>query len=219
MDRTMQSEEIEAFMCPPAMGRTQKHWCVTMQWEATKGCTIAHGRDQKNGCVVMHVEPSPRMGTCAWCMESNRVCVPARVRQDTSTVVRSAGSTDRGKKRARGMAATRAAYRGLLRATKEAFRGDPSMLEAARNEVRHKFEANRQLVDPQQIEKEQRDAWEAASFVRNCIAQAQLNERGNYELHVKPQHVDGVAESTIQPSEREEEEEERPREPKPAPHH
>lgn len=174
--------------------------------------------ETKSMGVVMQCEQTPRMGTCARCMDPSvccRTCVAGHVD----------GGAERRfdrprKKRTRGMAATRAAYRGLLRATKEAFRGDPSMLEAARNEVRHKFEANRQLVDPQQIEKEQRDAWEAASFVRNCIAQAQLNERGNYELHVKPQHVDGVAESTIQPSQREAEEEaERPREPKRAPHH
>ena len=50
MDLTMQSEEIEAFMCPPAMGRTQKHGCVLLRWEVSKGDTIAHGRDQKHGC-------------------------------------------------------------------------------------------------------------------------------------------------------------------------
>lgn len=72
------------------------------------------------------------------------------------------------------------------------------MLEAARKESRRKFEANKDVRDPQEIQKLRNDAWEAASFVRDCVAQAVLNERGNYELHVRPHHVDGVAESAIQ---------------------
>jgi len=114
-------------------------------------------------------------------------------------------------------------YRNLLRARTEAFRGDPHALEAARQEIRSKFELVRSLPpQPPRLtcwaqERGERDAGrvqelltevrvsqtaaavpltpvmqarDAAAFLREFVVQAEVNERGNLALQLRPEHLD-----------------------------
>lgn len=74
-----------------------------------------------------------------------------------------------------------AAYRALLRAQRDLFVNDGAALAAAHAETRSAFlaQANAKPGDvPALVE----DAFEASQFIRQNVAQAQLNERGNYGM-------------------------------------
>ena len=71
------------------------------------------------------------------------------------------------------------AYRALLRAQRQLFAGDLHGRTAALAETRTRFyeQAN---APPEEVPKLVEDAHEAALFLRQNVAQAVLNERGNY---------------------------------------
>ena len=72
-----------------------------------------------------------------------------------------------------------AAYRALLRAQRDLFVNDGAALAAAHAETRSAFlaQANAKPGDvPALVE----DAFEASQFIRQNVAQAKLNDRGNY---------------------------------------
>ncbi len=90
------------------------------------------------------------------------------------------------------MSATRqtavTAYRALLRAQRDLFAGDVAGLTAARAETRSRF-AEHAGASAEEVPALVHDAHEAALFIRQNIAQTVLNERGNYELKPKPDHI------------------------------
>ena len=76
-----------------------------------------------------------------------------------------------------------AAYRALLRAQRDLFVNDSAALTSAHAETRAAFlaQADAQPADvPALVE----DAFEASQFIRQNVAQAQMNERGNYGAHL-----------------------------------
>ena len=86
------------------------------------------------------------------------------------------------------MATAAAAYRGLLKAQRALFAGDLSARAAARAETRTRFleHASAAAEDlPTLLE----DANATAGFIRENVAQSILNERGNYEMKAKPEHI------------------------------
>mmetsp|Transcript_4066 Transcript_4066/g.14199 ORF Transcript_4066/g.14199 Transcript_4066/m.14199 type:complete len:119 (-) Transcript_4066:126-482(-) len=84
----------------------------------------------------------------------------------------------------------RGLFRSLLRARSHAFRGDATALAASGGEIRKHFEESRSL-GPEEARKKIQEGVEAESFIRLHVVQARGNERGNYEMQVEPQHVDG----------------------------
>lgn len=89
-------------------------------------------------------------------------------------------------------------YRQLLRSAATAFKGDAAMLAAARQEIRGQFEASRQVADPQQQQQMLAEGLEAAEFIRTQIVQAAVNDRGNYEMAISPEHQGSLVEP-VQP--------------------
>jgi hypothetical protein len=78
-----------------------------------------------------------------------------------------------------------AAYRALLRAQRDLFVNDSAALTSAHAETRAAFlaQADAQPADvPALVE----DAFEASQFIRQNVAQAKLNERGNYGARLPP---------------------------------
>eukprot|EP00959_Pyramimonas_sp_CCMP1952_P422623 8853328-Pyramimonas_sp.AAC.2 len=72
------------------------------------------------------------------------------------------------------------AYRGLLRATRVAFKEDSFMLTEARKEIRSKFEASRLVTNTEVINQQLAEAEEAAVFIKDFVVQGVLNEEGNF---------------------------------------
>ncbi len=112
-----------------------------------------------------------------------------------------------------------AVYRLLLRARADAFRGDPRALGAARAEIRSKFEQarpnkhanaarpNTLARRPRLQAREERDAAridellqegrDAATFLREFVVQAQVNERGNIAVSFRPEHAGKEADFSL----------------------
>eukprot|EP00322_Chrysochromulina_rotalis_P029797 CAMPEP_0115845374 /NCGR_PEP_ID=MMETSP0287-20121206/9320_1 /TAXON_ID=412157 /ORGANISM="Chrysochromulina rotalis, Strain UIO044" /LENGTH=141 /DNA_ID=CAMNT_0003299147 /DNA_START=22 /DNA_END=448 /DNA_ORIENTATION=- len=80
------------------------------------------------------------------------------------------------------------AYRELLKAQRVLFQSDESARIAARIETRQHFESNAD-VDPEEAANLAADAFDTAGFLRENVAQTVLNDRGNYELNPKPEHM------------------------------
>ena len=81
-----------------------------------------------------------------------------------------------------------AAYRTLLQAQRALFRADLSARAAARAETRLRFleHAN---AGPDDVPALVQDAIDTAGFLRENVAQAVRNERGNYEMKPNPEHM------------------------------
>ncbi|KAF9622134.1 hypothetical protein IFM89_029418 [Coptis chinensis] len=86
------------------------------------------------------------------------------------------------------------AYRTLLRATRNSFRGDTLMLKESAVEVRSKFEENRNVTCDKEIEKLLEDAREASHFITNMIVQAKLNSSGGYAVKPSQEHAGATLE-------------------------
>ncbi|EFN51348.1 hypothetical protein CHLNCDRAFT_141064 [Chlorella variabilis] len=85
-------------------------------------------------------------------------------------------------------------YRGLLRSASAAFKGDATMLSAAQQEIRAKFEESRHVSDPAQRQQLLQEGSEAADFIRTSIVQAASNERGAFEMKIGEDHLGGLVE-------------------------
>ena len=84
--------------------------------------------------------------------------------------------------------AAQSAYRHLLKAQRALFAGDRSARAQARAETRMRF-VEHSGASPEDVPALVRDAHDAADFLRENVAQAVLNERGNYELQATPDHI------------------------------
>mmetsp|Transcript_6557 Transcript_6557/g.26694 ORF Transcript_6557/g.26694 Transcript_6557/m.26694 type:complete len:114 (+) Transcript_6557:302-643(+) len=93
----------------------------------------------------------------------------------------------------------RGLFRQLLRARAVAFRGDQTALNASREEIRNHFQESAHL-GPEEARKKIEEGVEAESFIRLHVVQAQVNNKGNYEMSIEPQHVDRAVpgENTIE---------------------
>jgi hypothetical protein len=94
-------------------------------------------------------------------------------------------------------ASVSAAYRGLLRAVATTFAGDASALAQGRSAAAAAF---RGWAPPpaapapaDALARALADADEAAAFLREHVAQGRLNERGAYEVALKPPGAGGGA--------------------------
>jgi len=88
---------------------------------------------------------------------------------------------------ARAPTTARGAYRVLLRAQQKLFRGDIVALTSAREQTRAEFQKQAGETDPDRVAMLVADAVDTAQFMRSNVVQAQLNERGNYEMSVDPE--------------------------------
>lgn len=84
------------------------------------------------------------------------------------------------------------AFRVLLRAVQDTFKGDAAALQKCRVEARKQFRANGGERDAARVSKLVADALDAANFIRESVVQAKLNEQGQYAMKLKPQ--DGAGE-------------------------
>lgn len=82
----------------------------------------------------------------------------------------------------------RGAYRELLKAQRQLFAVDVTARTSARSETRSAFVANAGVA-PDLVQEKVQDALEAAGFIRENVAQAVRNERGNYELELGERHI------------------------------
>eukprot|EP00899_Mesostigma_viride_P027999 jgi/Mesvir1/8384/Mv12629-RA.1 len=94
-------------------------------------------------------------------------------------------------------APARSAFRGLLRAQKIAFKKDVVMQNAATAEIRRHFDESRNETDAAKVSGLLAQAAEAAEFLKSNVIQAALNERGNYEMDIRPEHAGKVAEPAV----------------------
>lgn len=78
------------------------------------------------------------------------------------------------------------AYRSVLRATRRTFAGDTLMLRESAVEVRKKFEENRHVNSPEEVNRLLEEAREASHFISNMIVQAKLSEHGGYGMANDP---------------------------------
>ena len=120
---------------------------------------------------------------------------------------------------------SRGLFRSLLRARSVAFKGDPTALSAARVEIRKHFDVRprdrpppsslhtarrspsltrpppsrlpqeSKHLGPEDALEKIKEGVEAESFIRLHVVQAVGNERGNYEMRIEAQHVDGEYEA------------------------
>ncbi|GAQ77757.1 hypothetical protein KFL_000030350 [Klebsormidium nitens] len=91
-------------------------------------------------------------------------------------------------------AAALAGFRHLLRAQRKSFAGDSVMQAGAVKEIRSHFEKNRDASDPEEVQKLVAGCYDAADFLSTFVVQAELNDRGNYEMKLQPEHAEKVAE-------------------------
>eukprot|EP00903_Cladosiphon_okamuranus_P008801 g8429.t1 len=67
-----------------------------------------------------------------------------------------------------------------------AFKDDSTMLDASREQLRIEFNKNRGITDPSKIAGLIKGINEVEDMLKYNIAQARLNERGNYAVNVAP---------------------------------
>ena len=92
-------------------------------------------------------------------------------------------------------ASVSAAYRGLLRAVATTFAGDASALAQGRSAAAAAFRgwAAPAPAPADALARALADADEAAAFLREHVAQGRLNDRGSYEVALKPPGAGGGA--------------------------
>ena len=81
------------------------------------------------------------------------------------------------------------AYRGLLRASRELFRGDTKALAASREQIRAAFMNNRNLTDESEVEARLADAEEARTMLATNFVQAKLAPSGDRYVTRLPSSV------------------------------
>jgi hypothetical protein len=74
----------------------------------------------------------------------------------------------------------RSLYRSLMRVRRMAFSGDDVMVVASRAQIRHEFDVNRNVTNPEVLRECILKAREAVDFISKNVVQAKLNDRGNY---------------------------------------
>eukprot|EP00750_Incisomonas_marina_P025926 INCI5782.1.p1 GENE.INCI5782.1~~INCI5782.1.p1 ORF type:complete len:118 (-),score=25.10 INCI5782.1:444-797(-) len=81
-------------------------------------------------------------------------------------------------------------FRKLLRASRTVFGKDRDGLLTARAFIRQQFEENRNETDPEVLDELLFSIDDAISFAQTNIVQAELNEKGNYEANITPEHAE-----------------------------
>ncbi|CBN76009.1 conserved unknown protein [Ectocarpus siliculosus] len=71
-------------------------------------------------------------------------------------------------------------YRRLMRVRVVAFEDDTTMLEASKQQLRIEFNKNKAVTDPSKIAGLIKGINEVEEMLKYNIAQARLNDRGNY---------------------------------------
>ncbi|CAM9776443.1 unnamed protein product, partial [Ectocarpus fasciculatus] len=71
-------------------------------------------------------------------------------------------------------------YRRLMRIRVVAFKDDSTMLEASKQQLRIEFNKNKAVTDPSKIAGLIKGINEVEDMLKYNIAQARLNDRGNY---------------------------------------
>ena len=110
------------------------------------------------------------------------------VRQTGQPPVRHMSSGPSGRPPPPPASAAQSAYRNLLKAQRVLFAGDPAARAKARAETRMQF-VEHANASPEEVPALVRDAHDAADFLRENVAQAVRNERGNYEIQPTADHI------------------------------
>eukprot|EP00924_Labyrinthula_sp_SR-Ha-C_P002698 snap_masked-scaffold_13-processed-gene-4.27-mRNA-1 protein AED:0.11 eAED:0.11 QI:0/-1/0/1/-1/1/1/0/108 len=77
-------------------------------------------------------------------------------------------------------------YKQLLRASRTLFKNDQIALKASHAEIRQHFEGNKGVRDSEAIHSLLKDVDEAIDMIENNFVQARMNERGSYQVALKP---------------------------------
>jgi hypothetical protein len=75
-------------------------------------------------------------------------------------------------------------YKAILRARETTFAGDEAVLRASLEDIRSQFKSNINEKDGTKVEELLKQGWDAEKYIRTCIAQGVLNDRGNFELRL-----------------------------------
>ena len=81
----------------------------------------------------------------------------------------------------------RVAYRRLLRAAKDVFRGDAFAMAESRKVLRGEFESKRTETDPEKLKKAWAAVDEAEDFLRHNLVQARLKNDNTYAVTLPAQ--------------------------------
>ncbi|EEC45271.1 predicted protein [Phaeodactylum tricornutum CCAP 1055/1] len=92
-------------------------------------------------------------------------------------------------------------YRRLFRARRNLFEGDVQAMKESRVAIKQEFVKNRgAVIAGEQFEGLLTMVDEAEDMLRHGIARGNLNPgTGNYEIKIKPEHVEGVEHSNMEP--------------------
>lgn len=83
-------------------------------------------------------------------------------------------------------------YRRLLKTTRVLFHGDNLALVKSHQELRSKFEASRNVTNPEEIAELLEMCKDANSFMRNNVVQATKTKRGTWAIDMKDPNVDNT---------------------------
>ena len=82
-------------------------------------------------------------------------------------------------------------YRSLLKLRTQVFAGDALAASAAKIKIREEFEANKAVQDESEIKALIGGIKEVEDLLSMNIVQGRLNDRGNYEVKLTPEDLQG----------------------------
>eukprot|EP00544_Gedaniella_sp_CCMP2646_P011374 CAMPEP_0202498672 /NCGR_PEP_ID=MMETSP1361-20130828/27041_1 /ASSEMBLY_ACC=CAM_ASM_000849 /TAXON_ID=210615 /ORGANISM="Staurosira complex sp., Strain CCMP2646" /LENGTH=125 /DNA_ID=CAMNT_0049130653 /DNA_START=45 /DNA_END=422 /DNA_ORIENTATION=- len=91
-------------------------------------------------------------------------------------------------------------YRRLFRARKSLFQGDGHAMRESRIAIRNEFLKNKNVADGPHLQGLIGMIDEAEDMLRHGFARGDLNaDTGRYEVKIKPEHMQGASELTVEP--------------------
>ncbi|XP_064470329.1 complex III assembly factor LYRM7-like [Ornithodoros turicata] len=80
-------------------------------------------------------------------------------------------------------------YKALHRTILFVFDGDVGTIQSARAKAREEFKKNACVKDPDKIEELLKFAGDVRDVLRKDVVHAIINEKGHYELQLRPEHL------------------------------
>jgi len=80
-------------------------------------------------------------------------------------------------------------YKHLLRTRAMVFANDPIALEITRQKIREGYDKNRSLTEEKDIRKNIQNGYDVILVLKTEVVQAPINDRGNYEVKVRDEHL------------------------------
>uniref|UniRef100_A0A023FPA3 Complex III assembly factor LYRM7 n=1 Tax=Amblyomma cajennense TaxID=34607 RepID=A0A023FPA3_AMBCJ len=80
-------------------------------------------------------------------------------------------------------------YKSLHRVILQVFQGDPDTIRAARSRVKEEYVKNLNETDSSKIQELLKTAKDVEKVLQTDVIRAVRNEKGNYEVQLKPHHL------------------------------